>query len=76
MNRIDQNLYEILLKNLKEAVVFADAQGRIRIFNPVAEKYFEISGKQVLGKKLERVIPYQKYPKAVRFRLREEGKQS
>ncbi len=58
MNRTDQHLYEIILKNFKEAVLFADSQGRIQIFNPIAEKYFEISGKQVLGKKLERVIPY------------------
>ncbi len=58
MNRTDPNLYEILLNNFKEAVVFADAQTRIQIFNPVAEKYFEISGKEVLGKRLERGIPY------------------
>jgi PAS domain S-box-containing protein len=58
MNRTDQTLYEIILKNFKEAVVFADGQGRIQIFNPVAKRYFEIGEKQVLGKKLERVIPY------------------
>jgi PAS domain S-box-containing protein len=58
MNRKDQNLYEVLIKNLKEAIVFADAEGRIQVFNPIAEEYFEISGKQALGKRLERVIPY------------------
>jgi PAS domain S-box-containing protein len=58
MNRAEQNLYEILLKNFKEAVVFADAEGRIRIFNRAAEDYFHINGKKVLGKKLERGIPY------------------
>ncbi len=58
MNRTEQSLYEIILRNFKEAVVFADAQERIQIFNLVAEKYFQISGKQVLGKRLERVIPY------------------
>jgi signal transduction histidine kinase len=63
MNRSDQDLYEIILKNFKEAVVFADAQERIQIFNPIAEKYFQISGKQVLGKRLERVIPYKNIKK-------------
>ena len=63
MNRADQNLYEIILRNFKEAVVFADSQGRIQIFNPIAEKYFQISGKQVLGKKLERAIPYKNIKK-------------
>src|SRR4030042_2840812 len=56
--RIDQNLYEILLRNLKEAVIFADEQGRIRIFSRVAETYFRMTGKKVLGKKWKRAIPY------------------
>jgi PAS domain S-box-containing protein len=58
MNQAEQNLSETLLRNLKEAVIFADPQGRVQIFNPMAEDYFEVSGKRVLGKKLERVIPY------------------
>jgi PAS domain S-box-containing protein len=58
MSRSDENLYEILLKNLKEAIVFADAGGRIQIFNPVAEEYFDIRRKEALGKKYERVIPF------------------
>jgi signal transduction histidine kinase len=57
MNQTEQNLHEILLKNLKEAVVFADAQGRIQVFNPIAEDYFQIRAKKVLGKRLERGIP-------------------
>lgn len=58
MRRIEQNLYEILLGNLKEAVIFADDQARIRIFNAVAEKYFQISGGKVIGRKWNRAIPY------------------
>ena len=58
MERTEHNLYEILLKNLKEAVVFADAERRIRIFNLIAEEQLQISGKKILGKKLERAIPY------------------
>ena len=58
MNRKDQNLHEVLLSNLKEAIIFADAQGRIQVFNAVAEEYFEIRRKMALGKRLERVIPY------------------
>jgi signal transduction histidine kinase len=58
MNQADQNLYEILFRNWKEAVVFADAQGRIRIFNAMAEEYFQIRMGQALGKRLERAIPY------------------
>ena len=63
MNRTDQTLHEIILRNFKEAIVFADAQERIQIINPIAEKYFQISKKQVFGKRLERVIPYKNIKK-------------
>ena len=58
MKRTDPNLYEVILRNLKEAVIFADADGRVQIFNAVAEKYFEIVAKSILGRKLDRAIPY------------------
>jgi signal transduction histidine kinase len=58
MNPAIQNLSEILLRNLKEAVIFADASGRIQIFNAVAEEYFQVRMGRVLGKKWERAIPY------------------
>ncbi len=58
MDPTEQNLYEILVRNLKEAVVFTDADARIRIVNQAAEKFFEIGGDKILGRKLERGIPY------------------
>src|SRR4030042_1401524 len=58
MERIEPNLYEILLRNLKEAVLFADEQGRIRIFSLVAENYFRLKGDRVIGRKWKRAIPY------------------
>ncbi len=67
MNRIDQNLFEIILKNFKEAVIFADAQERIQIFNLIAENYFQIREKHVLGKRLERAIPYKNIKKHFDF---------
>ncbi len=61
--KTEQNLYEIILRDFKEAVVFADAQERVQICNFIAEKYFQISRKKVLGKRLERVIPYKNIKK-------------
>jgi signal transduction histidine kinase len=58
MQKIEQNLYEILLRNLKEAVIFADDQGRIRIFNRIAEEYFRVRGEKVLGRTWKRAIPF------------------
>ncbi len=56
--RPDSDLFEIILRNLKEAVVFADVKGRIQVFNPVAVDLFRVKEKQALGEKFERVIPY------------------
>lgn len=58
MQAVPSNLSETILRNLKEAVIFTDTEGRIRIFNPVAEQYFKIEEKKVLGKRFDRVIPY------------------
>lgn len=58
INRADPNLFEMILRHLKEAVVFADGRGRIQIFNPVAVEFFKVKEKQALGKRFERVIPY------------------
>ena len=58
MGRVEMNLHEVLLRNLKEAVIFADKEGRIRIFNRVAEECFQIPAEKVMGRKLERAIPY------------------
>ncbi len=48
MDLAEENLHEILVKDFKEAVVFADAERRIRIFNRSAEAFFEIGAKRVL----------------------------
>ena len=67
MNPAGQNLYEILLRNFKEAVIFADASGHIQIFNAVAEEYFQVRVDRVLGKKWERAIPYKNIRKQFDF---------
>jgi two-component system sensor histidine kinase AtoS len=58
MEQTEQNLHELLIRNLEEAVIFTDVDGRIKIFNPTAEKYFGLRERDVIGKKLERVILY------------------
>lgn len=58
IHRADPDLFEMILSHLKEAVIFTDDRTRIRIFNPVAVKFFEVKEKQALGKRLDRIIPY------------------
>ncbi len=58
INRVAPDLFESILRHLKEAVVFADSRGQIQIFNPVAVEFFKIKEKQALGKRFERVIPH------------------
>lgn len=58
INRAAPDIFESILRHLKEAVVFADSRGRIQIFNPVAVEFFKVKEKQALGKKFERIVPY------------------
>ncbi len=67
MSQPERTLHEIILKNFKEAVIFADAQGRIQFFNAIAEKYFQTGGKKAMGKRLERAIPFKNIKKHFDF---------
>lgn len=58
MDNLEENLHELLIKNLHEAVIFIDIAGRIKIFNQKAEEYFRLKEKDVIDKKIDRVIPY------------------
>jgi signal transduction histidine kinase len=56
--RASQDLLEILSRNLEEAALFADGEERIRIFNPAAERLFEIPAERLLGRRLEKALPF------------------
>lgn len=48
---------ESIVENLTTAVVVADATLRLRAVNPAAEMLFELSAKQMLGQRLQRLWP-------------------
>ncbi len=64
---MENNLSEILIRNLEEAVIFTDVNGRIQVFNPMAERFFELKEKEVLGKRLDKVIPYKNIKRHFNF---------
>ena len=49
--------YRQLAEGSLDAIVVADGEGRITLFNPAAEKIFGYESRQVLGQPLERLIP-------------------
>lgn len=57
-NRPNSDLFGLIVRHLKEAVVFANDRGRIQIFNPVAVDLFKVKEKHALGEKFDRIIPY------------------
>jgi PAS domain S-box-containing protein len=50
-------VYEDLLNSMPEAVIFADAQGIIRLWNPGAESLFGFGAGEALGQSLDLIIP-------------------
>ena len=49
--------YRRLAEGSLDAIVVADGEGRINLFNPAAEKIFGYEARQVLDQPLERLIP-------------------
>ncbi len=49
--------YRQLAEGSLDAIVVADGEGRINLFNPAAEKIFGYEARQVLDQPLERLIP-------------------
>jgi PAS domain S-box-containing protein len=51
------DLSHALIENLADAVIFADRQGLIRVWNPGAEAVFGYSADEVIGRRLDVLIP-------------------
>lgn len=51
------HLYERLVAQMPEAVIFADCEGRIRVWNRGAEVVFGYPAAEVMGKSLDLIIP-------------------
>ena len=61
--------YRQLAEGSLDAIVVADGEGRINLFNPAAEKIFGYDSRQVLDQPLERLIPVSFRPGTrIRFR--------
>lgn len=50
-------LHEAIVASLADAVIFADAQGVIRVWNAAAQAVFGFSAGEALGKHLDLIIP-------------------
>ncbi len=57
MNFDPQNFATALLQATPDAVVYADAAGRIRFWNPAAERIFGFAAAEALGQSLDIIIP-------------------
>ena len=53
----DQELAQAILAQAADAVIFADAEGVIRIWNAAAARIFGFTAEEALGKSLDLIIP-------------------
>lgn len=54
---MDTSVFELLVLQTSEAVIFADCEGTIRIWNPAAEALFGFSTADAVGSSLDIMIP-------------------
>ena len=55
--RTSERLYRQLTEGILEAIVVADEQGRIKLFNPAAQRAFGYAEQEVLGQPLSLLMP-------------------
>lgn len=53
----DFNLHQAIVEQAPDAVIFADREGAIRVWNRGAEAVFGYAAAEVLGKSLDLIIP-------------------
>jgi PAS domain S-box-containing protein len=54
---IHADVYRWIVEQTTDAIIFADRDGRIRIWNPGAESVFGYTADEVLGQSLDIIIP-------------------
>jgi PAS domain S-box-containing protein len=57
MNPDIDRFYRILARDTPDAIVYADAEGRIAFWNKGAERIFGFSASEAMGKSLDIIIP-------------------
>jgi len=57
VNSSDHDLSEALVQCAADAIIFADREGLIRLWNPGAEAIFGYAADEVIGQSLDLIIP-------------------
>ena len=52
-----RNLALAIVEQVADAIIFADRQGVIRLWNPAAEAVFGFSADEMIGQSLDLIIP-------------------
>jgi two-component system phosphate regulon sensor histidine kinase PhoR len=69
--RIRSGLQDIVLENINDAVLAIDKDGKVIIFNAVAEKVFETTEKHALGKKIWEIIRFSEFNRIIMAAVKE-----
>lgn len=77
---VNSDIYRRIVEQTTDAIIFADREGLIRIWNKGAESVFGFSAEEVLGKSLDVIIPeelrrrhWEGYSKAIAHRRTRTG---
>lgn len=59
MTTIDQGLAAELVEQAPDAVIYADMEGKVRLWNPAAADMFGYSADEAIGQSLDIIVPEQ-----------------
>ncbi len=54
---LNQELFRLLVEQAPDAIIFADREGTIRVWNESAAALFGYAGDEVIGRSLDLIIP-------------------
>lgn len=54
---LDMNIYELIISQSPDAVLYSDREGLIRLWNQGAERIFGFSAQEAIGQSLDLIIP-------------------
>jgi len=66
-----KNQLKAIINYVYSGIIYVNKNGMIKLFNPVAEKIFDMKSEEVIGKHIERILKNSHYEKIIKSKIPE-----